>query len=119
MSDARRRERSLSSTIHVGSRLPAHATAIGKTLLAAKSDAWIREWLAANDLKSYTKHTLAETRVFLGEIAQIRDRGFAISNQEFEFGIRSVAAPIRNGNERDDRRDQRFDDRRGAHHAKT
>jgi IclR family pca regulon transcriptional regulator len=87
----------LSSTIQVGSRLPAHATAIGKTLLAAKSDAWIRDWLAANGLKSYTEHTLAETRTFLDEIAQIRHRGFAISNQEFEFGIRSVAAPIRNG----------------------
>ena len=86
-----------SSTIHVGSRLPAHATAIGKTLLAAKSDAWIRDWLAANDLTRYTVHTLAETSTFLEEIAQIRHRGFATSNQEFEFGIRSVAAPIRNG----------------------
>jgi IclR family transcriptional regulator, pca regulon regulatory protein len=88
----------LSSTIHIGSRLPAHATAIGKTLLAAKSDRWIRAWLAANDLTRYTVHTLAETRAFLDEIGQIRRRGFAVSNQEFEFGIRSVAAPIRNGN---------------------
>jgi IclR family pca regulon transcriptional regulator len=67
-------------------------------LLAAKSDAWIREWLATNDLTRYTVHTLAETRAFLNEIGQIRQRGFATSNQEFEFGIRSVAAPIRNGN---------------------
>jgi IclR family pca regulon transcriptional regulator len=88
----------LRSTIHVGSRLPAHATAMGKTLLAAKSDGWIAEWLAANGLTRYTAHTLAETRAFLDEIRQIRRRGFAISNQEFEFGIRSVAAPIRNGN---------------------
>ena len=88
----------LSSTIHVGSRLPAHATAMGKTLLAAKTDAWIEEWLAANDLKRYTQHTFGEVRAFLDEIGQIRKRGFAISNQEFEFGIRSVAAPIRNGN---------------------
>jgi IclR family pca regulon transcriptional regulator len=87
----------LSSAIHVGSRLPAHATAMGKTLLAAKSDAWITEWLATNGLKSYTDHTLAEKRAFLAEIAQIRHRGYATSNQEFEFGIRSVAAPIRNG----------------------
>ena len=87
----------LSSTIHVGSRLPAHATAIGKTLLASKSDGWIKEWLAANDLTRYTQHTFNETRGFLDEIGQIRKRGFAMSNQEFEFGIRSVAAPIRNG----------------------
>lgn len=87
----------LSSTIHVGSRLPAHATAIGKTLLASKSDAWIGTWLAANDLVQYTAATFNDERAFRAEIHQIRARGFAISNQEFEFGIRSVAAPIRNG----------------------
>jgi IclR family pca regulon transcriptional regulator len=87
----------LSSTIHIGSRLPAHATAIGKTLLAAKTDAWISAWLTSNDLTRYTQHTFGDTGAFLDEIGQIRKRGFAISNQEFEFGIRSVAAPIRNG----------------------
>jgi IclR family pca regulon transcriptional regulator len=87
----------LGSTIHVGSRLPAHATAIGKMLLAAKPDAWLRSWLAANDLVRYTEHTFGETEEFLAEMGEIRHRGFAISNQEFEFGIRSVAAPIRNG----------------------
>ena len=66
-------------------------------LLAAKSDAWITEWLAGNDLTRYTVNTLAEKRTFLNEIGEIRRRGFAISNQEFEFGIRSIAAPIRNG----------------------
>lgn len=84
----------LSSTIHVGSRLPAHATAIGKTLLAAKTDEWIKAWLKGNDLTRYTANTLAETRALLDELHEIRRRGYAISNQEFEFGIRSVAAPI-------------------------
>jgi len=84
----------LGSTIHIGSRLPAHATAIGKTLLASQPDAWIRDWLAQHDLRRYTATTLAETPAFLHELAQIRARGYAISNAEFEMGIRSVAAPI-------------------------
>ena len=83
------------SNIHIGSRLPAHATAIGKVLLASKTDAWIRAWLEKNELTSYTIHTLAETRAFLDELQGIRERGYAQSNQEFEFGISSVAAPIR------------------------
>jgi IclR family pca regulon transcriptional regulator len=87
----------LGSTINVGSRLPAHATAMGKALLAAKDDAAIADWLAANELTRYTIHTLAERRAFLADIAQVRRRGFSVSNQEFEFGICSVAAPIRNG----------------------
>ncbi len=84
----------LGSTIHIGSRLPAHATAIGKTLLASHSDAWLRAWLAQHDLKRYTSTTFAEAPAFLHELAQIRERGYAISNAEFEMGIRSVAAPI-------------------------
>ncbi len=84
----------MGSTIHVGSRLPAHATAIGKTLLASQSDAWIRTWLQHNDLVRYTTTTLSEVTAFLDELAQIRARGYAISNAEFELGIRSVAAPI-------------------------
>jgi IclR family transcriptional regulator, pca regulon regulatory protein len=84
----------LGSTVSVGSRLPAHATAMGKTLLASMSDAAIREWLARNELVRFTHNTLAETRAFLEELAEIRARGYALSNQEFESGIRSAAAPI-------------------------
>jgi len=84
----------LGSTIHIGSRLPAHATAMGKTLLAAQPDAWIRSWLEHNELTRYTTTTLDEVAAFLAEMAQIRTRGYAVSNAEFEVGIRSVAAPI-------------------------
>jgi IclR family pca regulon transcriptional regulator len=85
----------LRSTIHVGSRLPAHATAIGKMLLAGKSSAELDTWLADNELERYTAHTLAGMRALLEELARIRERDYAFSNQEFEFGIRSIAAPVR------------------------
>ncbi len=84
----------LGSTIHIGSRLPAHATAMGKTLLASQSDASIRAWLEDNDLERFTTTTLAEVTTLLDDLAQIRARGYAVSNAEFELGIRSVAAPI-------------------------
>jgi IclR family pca regulon transcriptional regulator len=84
----------LGSTIHIGSRLPAHATAIGKTLLASQPDTWLRDWLERHDLTRYTATTLAETPALLRELAAIRASGYAISNAEFELGIRSVAAPI-------------------------
>jgi IclR family pca regulon transcriptional regulator len=87
----------LGSTIHIGSRLPAHATAIGKTLLASRSDAAIRSWLEHHDLERYTTTTLADGTAFVDELRLIRARGYAISNGEFEAGIRSVAAPIVDG----------------------
>jgi IclR family pca regulon transcriptional regulator len=83
------------TSITVGARLPAHATSMGKTLLAAKEPAALKEWLRGRQLARYTKNTVAEQRAFMAELAQIRARGFAISNQEFELGLRSVAAPIR------------------------
>lgn len=85
----------IGSNIHVGSRLPAHATAIGKTLLAGKPDAFVRDWLAQAPLVSYTATTLADTDAFLADLAQIRLRGYAVSNQEFHSGVSSVAAPVR------------------------
>jgi IclR family pca regulon transcriptional regulator len=84
------------TSITVGSRLPAHATAMGKTLLAAKDAVALKEWLRGHQLVRYTKNTLAEQRALVAEVEQIRGQGYAISNQEFEFGLRSVAAPIRN-----------------------
>jgi IclR family pca regulon transcriptional regulator len=84
----------LGSTIHIGSRLPAHATASGKTLIASQDDGWVRSWLERNELVRYTTTTLADVRAFLDELAQIRARGYAVSNAEFEAGISSVAAPI-------------------------
>ena len=85
----------LSSTIQLGSRLPAHATAIGKVLLAAMSDEEIGGWLRHADLNKYTSTTLSQSKL-LAELAEIRKHGYAVSNGEFEEGIRSVSAPVAN-----------------------
>jgi IclR family pca regulon transcriptional regulator len=84
----------LGSSIHVGSRLPAHATALGKALLAWQSEAELERWLASYPLVRYTATTYADAHAFRDDLAQIRARGYALSNAEFELGIRSVAAPI-------------------------
>jgi IclR family transcriptional regulator, pca regulon regulatory protein len=88
----------LGSNIGVGSRLAAHATAIGKMLLACKPEAWVRDWLSHNELLAFTPKTFAISDAFLAELANVRERGYAYSDQEFDAGVRSVAAAIRSGN---------------------
>ncbi len=87
----------LSSAIHVGSRLARARDRDGQDA-ARRQERCVDHRMADRQRRStrYTDHTLADRRAFLAEIAQIRHRGYATSNQEFEFGIRSVAAPIRN-----------------------
>lgn len=84
------------STFHVavGSRLPAHATAIGKCLLAFQPRESWEELLMVSDLQSYTKDTKTMMTAILKELDMVRKQGYSVSSGEFEVGIRSVAAPI-------------------------
>lgn len=78
----------------VGSRVAAHATSLGKALLAARSDAELSALQQVRSATAMTEHTLT-SEVLLADIARIRERGFALSDQELAIGLRGAAAPIR------------------------
>jgi IclR family transcriptional regulator, pca regulon regulatory protein len=86
------------STINVtvGSRLPAHATALGKVLLAFQKEEKLTFMLNGNELKSYTGKTKTELLALEKELTEIKEKGYSTSDEEFENGIFSVAAPILN-----------------------
>lgn len=79
----------------VGRRLPAHATGLGKTLLAGLSDAEISRRLEHVELERYTEHTLIEFAALMADIAAIRSRGYSEDNEEFVVGCKCVAKPVR------------------------
>jgi IclR family pca regulon transcriptional regulator len=81
-------------SVTIGSRLPAHATALGKTLLAYQPEEQRKDRLLLSDLHSFTNETKSMINDLLKELGAIRQQGYAISNGEFESGVRSVAAPI-------------------------
>ncbi|WP_209123424.1 IclR family transcriptional regulator [Alkalihalobacillus sp. BA299] len=83
-------------TINVGSSLPAHATAMGKCLLAYLSEDKLNEKLERINLKQFTERTKITLTEFRKELEEIKMKGYAISDGEFESNIRSVAAPIFN-----------------------
>jgi DNA-binding IclR family transcriptional regulator len=81
--------------MRVGSRVPVHVTSMGKALLACVGDAQVRTLLERRKLQPLTPRTITTTRQLLGQLAQIRSRGFAINDDETVIGLRSVAATIK------------------------
>jgi DNA-binding IclR family transcriptional regulator len=79
-----------------GAILPAYCTALGKTLLAYTPEADVDAWAATQKFPALTPRTITSARRLLKELRVIRERGYAIDEEERERGVRCVAAPIRN-----------------------
>jgi len=79
----------------VGQRLPPHCTASGKLFLAYLP----HEELVAilnQPLTSYTDNTITSPEMLREQLEVIRERGYAVDNEEYELGICAVSAPIFN-----------------------
>ena len=76
-----------------GQRLPAFCTASGKAILAFLSEENVKGVLEQG-MPKHTQATVVSPEEFLRGVVEIRKRGFAISEQEFEDGINAVAVPI-------------------------
>ena len=77
----------------VGQRLPAFATASGKAILAFLPDQRVAQILE-HGMPRYTIRTLLTPASFKNDVEDVRRRGFAVSEQEYEEGINAVSAPI-------------------------
>lgn len=90
--------RSLSNGLGLGSRLPAYCAATGRVLLSElpEQEALLRfQRMARHPL---TPHTRVEIPVLMALLDEVRKQGYAVSNEELELGVRSLAVPIKDGN---------------------
>jgi IclR family transcriptional regulator, KDG regulon repressor len=78
----------------VGTRVPVHSTAVGKTLLAFQPEEEIAR-IVARGLPASAPNTIVDPKVLLRELAQVRARDYAVDDEESEVGLRSIAAPVR------------------------
>ncbi|MGW3287236.1 IclR family transcriptional regulator [Streptomyces sp. NPDC001002] len=76
----------------IGGRLPAHATAVGKVLLAYDSGG--AEEALSRPLERFTEHTVADAAALADELASIRRTGVAFDHEEYQPGLVCVAAPV-------------------------
>jgi IclR family pca regulon transcriptional regulator len=86
--------RIMSITLAVGTRLPAYVTSMGRVLLAALPDDDLAERLDRIDVRPLTPGTVKSSDELRGVLEQVRRQGYALTDQELEQGLRSVAVPL-------------------------
>ncbi len=87
----------LPMSAEMGCRLPVHCTSQGKLFLSYMSEEEQAALLNRTELCAYTQHTITTKEQLQKEFAKIRKQGYAIENGEYKVGLRSVAAPIFDG----------------------
>ncbi len=75
----------------IGSHAPLHTNAFGKVLSAFENID-----ICSLELKRYTSNTITTVTRFQKEIDLVRERGYAVGNEEHEFGLKSIAIPYFN-----------------------
>jgi IclR family transcriptional regulator, pca regulon regulatory protein len=88
--------RVLAYGLHLGARLPIHATSTGRVLLAAMPRTEWRTWVKGRLLPRLTAHTLTDARQLRERLDQVRAQDYCTASQEHELGVHALAVPLRN-----------------------
>ncbi len=86
--------RLMSTTIAVGTRLPAFHTSLGRIQLGYLAEADLRARVAAATLKRHTRHTITDPEKLIARIRTDHAQGYSIVDEELEQGLRSIAMPV-------------------------
>jgi IclR family pca regulon transcriptional regulator len=80
--------------LHIGSRLPAYCTSMGRILLAYLSPEQLEAYLARVVLTPHTTRTVTSVEKLRMLLRNVRRNGYALCDQEYEVGLRSLAVPV-------------------------
>ncbi len=86
------RKMTISAT--VGSRMPAHATSMGRVLLAGLPDAELERYLETATFRHFLPSTITDPDTLRERILAARVQGYAVVDQELEEGLVAIAVPI-------------------------
>ncbi len=79
---------SLRVNAEIGSLSPLHCTALGKVMLA------YCRGIMPDSLERFTDRTLTTPEALRRDLETVREKGYAVDDEEFDLGVRCVAAPI-------------------------
>lgn len=82
--------------LHLGARLPAHATSTGQVLLAAKNRTDFAAWMKGQSLARLTPLTAANPAALRARITKVRAQDWSLASEEHEVGVHALAVPLRN-----------------------
>jgi IclR family pca regulon transcriptional regulator len=80
--------------LHIGSRLPAYCTSMGRVLLAYLPSEQLEQYLARVTLTPHTTRTVNSIEKLRLILRNVRRNGYALVDQELEVGLRSLAVPV-------------------------
>jgi len=81
-----------------GAILPAYCTGLGKALLAFAPEQDVEAWAAKQKFTAITPRTITSAKRLLKDLRLVRERGYALDEEEREKGVCCIAAPVRNHN---------------------
>lgn len=82
--------------LHLGARLPAHATSTGRVLLANLASAELSAWLKGRVLPRLTPYTVTDHKGMRRILSEVRRQDWCLASEEHELGVHAVAVPLRN-----------------------
>lgn len=88
-------ERITGVALHIGTRLPAYCTSMGRVLLAGLEAEEVQRLLKRAKIERNTPKTVTDRTELANIIAAVGRRGYAVVDEELELGLRSIAVPIR------------------------
>lgn len=92
--------RIMSIRINIGTRMPAHATSMGRVLLSGLTSTELANYVSAIEMPRYTPTTITTKSALMKEVAKVRLNGYSIVDRELEYGLRSIAVPILSGSKK-------------------
>lgn len=90
-------EQALRYSIETGRRLPMHALASGKALLAALPAEDLDRYFAEVERLKFTPTTVTSEKALRKDLAEVRRTGFAVTNEEYSLGIRGIGRVVTMG----------------------
>ena len=78
----------------IGKRAPMYCTGVGKALLAYLPEHYREKYIYSRPMKPMTEHTITTRAALEAELAKIREKGYAVDDEEIEPGLHCIAAPI-------------------------
>ena len=87
--------RVMSVALNAGSRIPAYCSSMGRVLLSTLSEDDLSDYFSKVRMVAYTDRTVTEESALRDILNGVRQRGYAVVEEELEIGLRSIAVPVR------------------------
>ena len=85
----------LKITAPVGTTMPLFAGAVGKVFLASMDAEQAAKIVKSKGLPRFTENSIVDSELYYQELKRVRQKGYAVDDEEYILGVRAVASPIK------------------------